>query len=104
MNTQRTLAAELAAVRAIQLADTVMIVTAEELALLVRYAGATSSFRTWLHRVGIEHLPDRPGHYDMKLVRNRLDAAQGLLRSPSAEAVHERPTPLELRRQRNAQK
>jgi hypothetical protein len=74
-------------------------VSGDELARAYGYAGATDAFRSWCRTLRISHVPGRPGYFDPKLVRLRLDAAQGML-AVSASFVPAND-PLEARRARN---
>lgn len=61
-----------AAVEAIQL------ISAADLATAFGYSSVNDAFRAWCHAMGITPLPGRRGWYDPRLVRRRLDQAQGL--------------------------
>lgn len=54
------------------------LISGDELAKAVGFAGANDSFRHWCKRCGIEPVPGRKSHFDPKLVRMRLDEIQGL--------------------------
>lgn len=54
------------------------LISTEELAAKMRYSGANSAFREWLVSMGITPVPGRRGFYDPRLVRKRLDEAQGI--------------------------
>lgn len=56
----------------------IMLIRAEELADAWGYAGANTAFRDFCAKSGIKHVPGRPGWYDPRHVRHRLDALQGL--------------------------
>lgn len=73
------------------------LIHAEDLAREMGYEGVTNAFRSWCATMRIAPVPGRRGWYDRKLVRRRLDEAQGLV----AEATDERPMSLvEQRRAR----
>ncbi len=56
----------------------IRLVPTEMLAKQMGYAGANSAFREWCVSLRITPVPGRRGWYDTKLVRRRLDEAQGL--------------------------
>lgn len=58
--------------------NVIRLVSTEDLAINMGYAGANSAFREWCASLRISPVPGRRGWYDMKLVRRRLDEAQGL--------------------------
>jgi hypothetical protein len=66
------------------------LVTGEELAQSLGYSGVNNAFRDWCSQMRITPVPGRRGFYDPKLVRARLDEAQGLVRqdmtSPTKES------------------
>ncbi|WP_146681568.1 hypothetical protein [Thioclava sp. F28-4] len=68
----------------------IWLVTGEELAEAMRFDGVKGAFRKWCKDIGIEPVPGRRNLYDPKLVRARLDAAQGM-QTPSAN-VEAAPT------------
>ena len=74
-------------------------VSGDDLARAYGYAGATDAFRNWCRTLSISPVPGRPGYYDPKLVRMRLDAAQGM--SPANGPATSVLDPLETRRLRN---
>ena len=78
--------------------------TGEELAEMLRFRkGANGAFRAWRQKVGIVAVPGRPDTYDAKLVRARLDQAQGL-NGPVNSLEPTQPRSLvEQRRTRRAQ-
>ena len=54
------------------------LISTEELAAKMRYSKVNSAFREWLAAMNITPVPGRRGYYDPKLVRKRLDEAQGI--------------------------
>jgi len=56
----------------------ITLIRAEDLAAAWGYAGANTAFRDFCARSGIRPVPGRPGWYDPRHVRHRLDALQGL--------------------------
>ena len=56
----------------------IRLVPTDTLAKQMGYASANSAFREWCASLRITPVPGRRGWYDMKLVRRRLDEAQGL--------------------------
>lgn len=80
------------------IADLIGLVSAADLAKLWGYAGPNDAFRVFCCRIGVTHIPGRPGWYDPQLVRRRMDVAQGL-------AVAGNPEPaLSLVEQRRARR
>ena len=73
-------------------------ISADDLARAAGYRGATSSFRQWCVSLRITPVPGRRGFYDLRLVRRRLDEAQGLT---TASDAHQ-SAPLTLVEQRRA--
>jgi hypothetical protein len=59
------------------------LISTEELARQVGYEGPTNAFRSWCAAMRIKPVPGRRGFYDPKLVRRRLDEAQGLASTPT---------------------
>lgn len=59
--------------------EVVKLVTAEELAKLLRFERANGSFYAFLRSLGITPVPHRRGVFDPVFVRRRLDELQGLL-------------------------
>lgn len=59
-------------------AQLIGLIRAEDLAEEWGYAGANSAFRNFCAKLGLRHVPGRPGWFDPKHVRQRLDAAQGM--------------------------
>lgn len=83
-------------------ADLIGLISADDLAALWGYAGATNAFRDWCRKMKIHPVPGRPGWYDPRLIRQRLDEAQGLAAPPKpAEAAPAKPSLVDLRRARN---
>ncbi len=81
--------AALNAARAQVVSQECTLVSTEELAAIARYAGVTDAFRQWLKKIGLEHLPGRPGIFDLKHFRFCLDRLQGLepTQGSAAEAI-----------------
>jgi hypothetical protein len=65
----------------------ITILSTEELSRLLGYSGANTAFRDWLVQMRITPVPGRRGVYDIALVRRRLDEAQGLVPTGTAEPV-----------------
>ena len=59
-------------------AQMIGLIRAEALAEEWGYASANSAFRNFCAKLGLRHVPGRPGWFDPKHVRQRLDAAQGM--------------------------
>lgn len=66
------------------LADLIGLVSSADLAELWGYAGPNDAFRVFCNRIGVTHVPGRPGWYDPRLVRRRMDEAQGLISEAKA--------------------
>lgn len=60
------------------------LVHRDQLARLLGYSGATSSFAEFCIRLRITCVPGRRGWYDPQLVRKRLDEAQSLQAADAA--------------------
>jgi hypothetical protein len=58
------------------------LIHVEDLACELGYDGPTNAFRAWCASLRITPVPGRKGWYDRKLVRRRLDEAQGLMIEP----------------------
>lgn len=83
-------------------ADQIGFIRAAELAQLWGYADAGTAFRESCRKLNITPVPGRPGWYDPRLIRRRLDEAQGLATVPLVAT--DRPmTDLEARRARRGQ-
>lgn len=54
------------------------LISADDLARRLGYAGANNAFREWCASMGIRPVPGRKGIYDPVHVRWRLDVMQGL--------------------------
>lgn len=67
------------------IADLIGLVPAADLAKLWGYSGPNDAFRVFCTRIGVTHVPGRPGWYDPRLVRRRMDEAQGLAAAGSTE-------------------
>lgn len=65
-------------------AHMIELIPGEVLARSLGYDGVTSSFRTFCAQLGIR--PVRPGWYDPRFVRYRLDLAQGIAPAGSVAA------------------
>jgi hypothetical protein len=85
-----------------ELAHLIGLVSRDELARALGYSGAHEAFRTWCAAMRITPVPGRVGWYDPRLVRRRLDEAQGLLGEPPAPEAGERA--LSLVEQRRARR
>lgn len=68
-------------------ADMIRLVPAADLAKLWGYSGPNDAFRVFCNRIGVTHVPGRPGWYDPRLVRRRMDEAQGLVAGGEAGPV-----------------
>jgi hypothetical protein len=80
--------------------DDIRLVSADELARMWGYEGATTSFNDFCKRMRITTIPGRRGWYDPHLVRRRMNEVQGLFPPPNAP---DKPMSLvEQRRARNA--
>lgn len=58
--------------------ETIRLISATDLASAFGYSSANDAFRAWCHAMMITPVPGRRGWYDPRLVRRRLDQAQGL--------------------------
>lgn len=63
------------------------LIHVSDLARELGYDGPTNAFRQWCAALRIAPVPGRKGWYDRKLVRRRLDEAQGLLSNSEAGQV-----------------
>ena len=89
----------LAAIAGPQFSDMIGLVHRDVLAKVMGYSGPNDAFRSWSTTMRITPVPGRLGWYDPRLVRRRLDEAQGLLGEPVGAG--ERPVSLvEQRRAR----
>lgn len=79
--------------------DMIALIRAEDLAKEWGFAGVTNSFRTMCAKLGVR--PVRPGWFDPRHVRQRMDAAQSI--NPPSSAAGPAPSLVELRRARNGQ-
>lgn len=77
------------------------LIPTPQLALMFGYSEPTTSFYDFCRRTGISPVPGRRGWYDPKLVRTRLDAAQGIC-EPDRE-LELQPSLVAQRRARRAQ-
>lgn len=83
-------------------ADLIGLISADDLARLWGYAGANNAFRDWCRKMKILPVPGRPGWYDPRLIRQRLDEAQGLTPpTKSAEQASPKLSLVDQRRARN---
>lgn len=71
------------------LASMIGLVSSADLARLWGYAGPNDAFRTFCTRLGIRPVPGRPGWYDPRHVRHRLDLVQGIGTAAPALAAPE---------------
>lgn len=62
----------------------IRLITGEELAHELLFAGTTSAFRQFCKNAGIEPVPGRKDCYDPVAVRHKLNEIQGLGASPDA--------------------
>jgi hypothetical protein len=84
------------------LAHMVGLIDGANLARLWGYDSTTNAFREQLARLRITPVPGRRGWYDPRLIRRRLDEAQGLTMVPISATGTERPmSALEQRKARN---
>lgn len=72
------------------IADLIGLVPAADLAKLWGYSGPNDAFRVFCTRIGVTHVPGRPGWYDPRLVRRRMDEAQGLSTETALSLVEQR--------------
>lgn len=80
-------------------ADMIGLVAVADLAQLWGYSGPNDAFRAFCTRIGVQHVPGRPGWFDPRHVRHRLDLAQGIV--SEAQVKDEKPQSLvEKRRMR----
>ncbi len=79
--------------------DPIQLISAEDLARRLGYAGANNAFRDWCAQVGIKPVPGRRGFYDPVAVRRRLDVVQGL-----ADATPDGARPMSLVEKRRARR
>ena len=77
------------------------LIPTPQLALMFGYSEPSTSFYDFCRRTGISPVPGRRGWYDPKLVRVRLDAAQGI--SEAGREVAAQPSLVAQRRARRAQ-
>lgn len=84
-------------------ADLIGLISAADLAALWGYAGVNSAFRDFCAKLHISPVPGRPGWYDPRLVRRRMDEAQGLAMLPTLASAEREMTALERRKARNGQ-
>lgn len=68
--------------------ETIRLISATDLANAFGYSSANDAFRVWCHALMITPVPGRRGWYDPRLVRRRLDQAQGLQVSMSDGGLH----------------
>ncbi|MCO8146380.1 hypothetical protein NHN26_14220 [Rhodovulum tesquicola] len=86
-------------------AASLVFLTAEELAGVMRFPdGPDSKFRRWVRQTGIEPVPGRPHLFDAHLVRERLNALQGIVPSEPTSSKPIENNLTELRRMRRATK
>lgn len=71
----------------------IALIHGDDLAKAMGYEGVTNAFRDWCATMRITPVPGRRGWYDRKLVRRRLDEAQGLFAAPT-DPGDERPMSL----------
>lgn len=64
----------------------ITLVHRDDLVAALGYSSASDAFRTFCASVRIVPVPGRNGWYDPRLVRRRLDEAQGLSVDPEAVA------------------
>ena len=81
------------------IADVCRLLPAAELAKALGFAGVTASFRTFCSEYGIR--PVRPGWYDPRHVRYRLDVKQGMFSPVAAKGEGAVMSLVEQRRARN---
>ncbi|WP_143040423.1 hypothetical protein [Rhodobacter sp. 24-YEA-8] len=65
--------------------ESISLISAADLARAFGYSGPSDAFRMWCCSMKIVPVPGRRGWYDPRLVRRRLDQAQGL-QVPTPEA------------------
>lgn len=62
----------------LQVVQMIALIRAEDLAEAWGYSGPNSAFRDFCSKMGVKHIPGRPGWFDPKHIRHRLDAVQGI--------------------------
>jgi len=86
-------------------AASLVFLTAGELAGVMRFPdGPDAKFRRWVRKTGIEPVPGRPNVFDAHLVRERLNALQGIVASEPTPSKPIENNLTELRRMRRATK
>lgn len=83
-------------------AQMIGLIRAEDLAEEWGYAGANSAFRNFCAKLGLRHVPGRPGWFDPKHVRQRLDASQGMEILAAPKSTDGTASLVAQRRARNA--
>lgn len=81
-------------------AQQIRLVSSEDLASALGFASPNDSFRGFCRNLGITPVRRNPNFYDPKLVRTRLDQAQGI--SAQLEQSDEEPDLVAVRRARRA--
>lgn len=81
------------------------LISANDLSELWGYAGPNNAFREFCSKLSISHVPGRPGWFDPRLVRHRMNEAQGLHSAVVAATTSNSATaPLSLVEQRRARR
>lgn len=83
-------------------ADLIGLIKADELADMWGYAGPNNAFRDFCAKLGLRHVPGRPGWFDPKHGRLRLDAAQGMEILTPSRGADSAASLVAQRRARNA--
>ena len=78
-------------------ANTIRLVSSNDLAAALGFAAPNDAFRGFCRNIGITPVRRNPNYYDPKLVRVRLDQAQGL---QEADQLTEKGSLVEQRRAR----
>lgn len=63
------------------------LISASDLSELWGYAGPNNAFREFCSKLSISHVPGRPGWFDPRFVRHRMNEAQGLHSAVAAAAT-----------------
>ncbi|MBY6115973.1 hypothetical protein KUW09_14425 [Mameliella alba] len=84
------------------LASEIALVSASELAEMFGFASPNDAFRAFCRRLGVTPIRRNPHFFDAKLVRLKLDKAQGLPSVETKNDVAQGRDLIALRRARNA--
>ncbi|MFN3208753.1 MAG: hypothetical protein ACE369_07080 [Roseovarius sp.] len=78
----------------------IALISASELAHMFGFSSPNDAFRSFCRRLDVQPIRRNPNYFDAKLVRFKLDAAQGL--TPSASNVSQEHDLVARRRARRA--